>query len=232
MTANDVLTLLESNADPRGQEHWNRRYANSPLRCLGIGLTRLRKLAKDIGRDHALAGELWTSDVYEARVMALLVDDPRRITREQAERQVDQLAGGLLAHVFSSCDAALAKVTFAGELAEAWTRSDDPVRKRCGYGLVYELSKSRGKGAPVDDDYARWLARIDAEWRKVDVDTVLAMGGALLGVGKRSGALNAEALRLARAIGPIDWDPTGACEPFEVVKHLDNDRLRAKLGLA
>jgi hypothetical protein len=38
-------------------------------------------------------------------------------------------------------------------------------------------------------------------------------------------------VRLAREISPIDWDPTGACEPFDVVKHLDNDRLRAKLGL-
>jgi hypothetical protein len=47
----------------------------------------------------------------------------------------------------------------------------------------------------------------------------------------RSARLNVEALAVARAIGPIDWDTTGNCEPFDAVKHLDNDRLRKKLGI-
>lgn len=77
-----------------------------------MGLTRLRKYAKSIGRDAKLARELWKSNVYEAKVVSLLVDDPKRMTIEQAETQVEQLQGGYLVHVYSSCDAVLAKTPF------------------------------------------------------------------------------------------------------------------------
>jgi len=231
MTADEVHAWLDENADARGIAHWAKRYPDNPLRSVGIGLTRLRKFGKLIGRDHELSQALWNSPIYEARVVALLIDEPKRITREQAERQVEQLQGGLLAHVFSSCDAQLARVPFVQELSEDWMVSDDPVRRRCGFGLLYEQSKSKKKSAPDEDWFSGWIAHIDAERESTDIGTLMAMGGALLGVGKRSVRLNIEALAVARAIGPIDWDPTGKCDPFDVVKHLDSDYLRKKLGL-
>lgn len=231
MTPDQVHALLAEHRDERGVRHWQARFPDSPLQAHGIGLTRLRKLAKGIGRDHALSAQLWTSPVYEARVIALLIDEPKRITREQAERQVEELQGGQLAHVFSSCDASLARVPFVVELAEDWMRSDDPVRQRCGYGLLYELSKSKKRSAPDEDWFSAWIAHIDAQRGGAGVDELMAMASALMGVGKRTARLHGEALRVARAIGPIDWDETGSCEPFDVVKHLDNDRLRSRLGL-
>ena len=230
MTADEIIALIQEQSDPRGIAHWEKRYPHSALRSFGVGLTRLRKLARQVGRDHELAAQLWRSDVYEARVMGLLIDDPRKITRRQAEEQVEQLGDGQLAHVFSSCDASLAKAPFAQELAADWLQSEDPVRRCCGYGLIYELSKSKKKSAPSDEDFEGWLARIDATRGEAGVDELLAMGTALMGVGKRSARLWPESVRLAREISPIDWDPTGACEPFDVVKHLDNDRLKAKFG--
>jgi 3-methyladenine DNA glycosylase AlkD len=231
MTVDEVIALIEQRSDPRGIAHWETRYPDSALRSFGVGLTKLRKLAKEVGRDHGLALQLWQSDVYEARVVGLLIDEPDRITRAQAEAQVEQLGEGQLAHVFSSCDASLARVSFVKELADDWLKSEDPVRRSCGYGLIYEMSKSKKKGAPSDEDFESWLAHIDATWGDAGVDELMAMGTALMGVGKRSARLWPKALRLARKISPIDWDPTGACEPFDVVKHLDNDRLKAKLGL-
>ncbi len=231
MTSDAVLALIESHRDERGIQHWNQRHADSPMRSVGVGLTKLRKLAKQVGRDHELAAELWQSDLYEARVMALLIDDPKKISREQAERQVEELEGGQLAHVFSSCDASLAKVRYVRELADDWMGSDDAMRQRCGYGLLYEMSKSKKKSAPDDDYFSAWIAHIDARRGAADADLLMAMAGALMGVGKRNARLHGEALALARAIGPIDWDPTGKCDPFDVVKHLDNERLRTKLGV-
>lgn len=231
MTPAQVHDLLAQHRDERGVQHHRRRHSDSSLECLGIGLTVLRKLGKQIGRDAALAASLWQSPVYEARVVSLLIDDPKAITRAQAERQVEQVRDGQLMHVFSSCDAALAKVPFARQLAEDWMQHADTVRQQCGYGLLYELSKTKGRSAPDDDWFSRWVQHMDEQRHGADVDVLLAMAGALLGVGKRSPRLNAEALAVARAIGPVDWDRTGDCEPFDVVKHLDNPRLRAVLGL-
>lgn len=231
MNAQEVLARLDALADGRGQAHAERILAGSGLRVLGVGLTALRKLGKELGRDHELAAALWRLPVYEARVLALIVEDPKRLSRAQAEAQVEQVGVGQLAHVFASCDAALAKTPFARELADEWTLSPDPLRRACGWGLVYELSKDRTKKAPEDAIFETWTGRIDRDRHDATPGLRLAMATALMGIGKRNARLNALALAVARAMGPVDWDPTGACEPFDAVKHLDNDRLRAVLGL-
>jgi hypothetical protein len=231
MTVQDVLALIEPHRDERGIAHWQRRFPDSAMRSLGVGLTVLRGLAKQIGRDHELAQRLWAEDLYEARVIALLIDDPSRITRAQAEAQVEQLAGGQLAYVFSSCDASLAKVPFVRALADDWMVSADPVRQGCGYGLLYEMSKEKGKKAQDEAYFVRCIDQVERSHTTATVGVRLAMASALMGVGKRSASLNRRALEVARALGPVDWDPTGACEPFDAVKHLDSERLRAKLGI-
>ena len=150
MTPADVLALVEAEADPRAKANFERLYPDSPSRSVGVALTKLRKLAKKVGRDRALAAELWASDVYELRMLGLMIDDPKAITEAQAEAQVEQLDGGQLGHVFASCDATLAKAPIAVGLAARWTVADDPVRRRCGHTLVYELAKSTKKSAPDD----------------------------------------------------------------------------------
>lgn len=231
MTESDVLALLEPLGSQRARDNWRALYPDSPLTSVGVGLTQLRKVAKKVGRDAELAAKLWASDVYELRMIGLMIDDPKTITVQQAERQVEQLEGGQFAHVFASCDATLAKSGVAVELAEAWTVHDDAIRRQCGYTLVYELSKSKKKSAPDDAWFAHHIARIDETWSAEDTDGRMAMATALMGMGKRSAALWPEALRVARDIGPIDFDPTGKCDPMDVSKHIDNERVRSKLGV-
>ena len=232
MTVSEVLALLDAERDERGMKHWDRLGAGTAgMRSFGIGLTRLRKLAKRIGCDRELAQALWSTDVYDARVIALLIDDPAQITREQAEWQVEHLAGGMLAHVFASCDATLARTSFVVELVEQWVRSDDPVRRACGYGLLYEVSKRAGKKAPSEAFFLAHVARI-ADTIDGDSENVrLSMATALMGIGKRTASLNAAALKVARDVGPIAFSSvSGQCEPFDVAKHLVTERLKAKLS--
>ena len=233
MNVSEVIELLEANQNERGIQKWNEIYPDpESLKSFGIGLTALRKLAKKIGRDHDLARELWKSNIYDVKIMALLIDEPKKITREQAEIQVEQLHGGYLAHVFSSCDAALAKTDFTVELAADWVHSDSTIRKSCGYGLVYELSKSKKKSAPDDAFFMQLIDHIRENFHQEHISVQGSMGGALMGMGKRSAALNAYALELARELGPIHFETTGDyCEPLNVVKHLTSDYIKEKFGL-
>jgi 3-methyladenine DNA glycosylase AlkD len=233
MTVSEVLALLEAERDERGMSNWEKLgQGTGGMRSYGIGLTRLRKLAKRIGRSRELADALWKTDVYEARVIALLVDDPARITREQAEKQVEELAGGMLAYVFASCDATLAKTSFVVELADQWVRSDDPVRRECGYGLLYEASKFSGRKAPSEKFFLAHVERIANTIGTEPEKVRLSMGAALMGIGKRSAVLNEAALKIARNVGPIEFtSASGECEPFDVVKHLTTDRLKQKFGV-
>jgi len=69
MNKSQVLALLKANQNERGMAHWKTRGIKaSKLKSFGIGLTQSRKLAKQIGRNHELALQLWNSDVYDAKV--------------------------------------------------------------------------------------------------------------------------------------------------------------------
>lgn len=230
MTPSQVLGLLKENQNQTNIEKWDQRYpGKDKLKSFGIGLTVLRKLAKQVGRNRELALKLWESNIYDVKIIALLIDDPKQITREQVEVQVEQLNQGHLAHVFSSCDASLAKTSFVVELAIDWINSKDRMRKSCGYGLLYEISKSKKKSAPNDDFFLERINEIDKSFHSEHLLVKGAMGGALMGMGKRNKVLNAAALKVAREIGPIPVESNGkACEPFNVVKHLTSDYLKKK----
>ena len=229
----EALKLLKDNTNERGVAHWKKRgVKGSKLKSFGIGLTQLRKIAKQIGRDHKLALQLFATNIYDAKVVGLLIDDPKQVTRAQAEEQVEKLQGGYLSHVFASCDATLAKTPFAFDLACDWMESEDPVRRKCAYSLIYELSKKNPKG--MDDEFLLVLIdRIKHEIKDEDMWVRESMNTALMGIGKRNKKLNKAALRAAKAIGPVDIDygDDNSCEPLDVVKHLTSDYLKKKLKI-
>lgn len=233
MNYTDVIALLEKNKSSLGIEKWNKKKPRiGRLKSFGIGLTKLRKLAKQVGKDHGLALQLWKSEYYDVKIIALLIDDPKQITRAQVELQIEGLDQGHLVHVFSSCGAPLAKTSFVVEIAYDWVHSKDTIRRCCGYGLLYEISKSKKKNAPNDTFFLERIEYISKQFDKENRQVRGAMGGALLGIGKRNVKLNAAALKLAKAIGPIQvGSDDSTCEPFNVVKHLTSDYIKKKLGV-
>lgn len=229
MTKSEVLALLKDNRNARGETHWKKSGPEN-LKSFGIGLTQLRKLAKKIGKNHALAMRLWNSDVYDAKVIGALIDEPAKMTREQAEAQVEDVEFSMLSHVYCSCDAALAKTAFARELAVEWMGSRDHVRRRCGYLLLCELAKNQKNPELTDAFFSRYLDRIKRSIKKEENLVRDAMNTSMLGIGKRSAALNKKAIATAKAIGPVDVDyGDNSCKPMDVLQHLTSDYIRKKL---
>ena len=233
MTKSEVLALLKANRNGRGLKNWQKLGADTGgLKSFGIGLTQLRKLAKQVGRDHKLALQLWKTDNHDAKIIGLLIDEPKKLTREQIEEQVEEVDAGMLSHVFSSCDATLPKASFAFDLAKGWIKSKDEVRRRCGYGLIYELSKDQRHKALTEEFFLDLIQWINDEIETEESWVKLSMGGALMGIGKRTKKLNQAAIKVAKRIGPIDYDAGDtSCEPLDVLKHLTSDYLKKKLKL-
>jgi 3-methyladenine DNA glycosylase AlkD len=233
MTKTEVLDLLKANRDARGEANWKELGDRAGgLTSFGIGLTRLRAIATQVGRDHDLALTLWTERNHDAKVIGLLIDDPKQLTRDQLEKQVDGAGPGMLSHVLSSCDATLPKSPIAFEIAKAWMASNDPVRRGCGYGLVYELAKDQKDKRLTDEFFLGCVETIGKTIAKEENRVRVGMGGALMSIGKRNKKLNAAAIKVAKAIGPIHFsDGAKKCEPMNVLKHLTSDHLRNKLGI-
>ena len=225
----EVIALLKESQNERGIDNW-KKLGHKKIKSFGIGLTQLRKIGKKIGRDQGLARQLCASNIYYARVLGLLIDEPRKITRQQAEEQVEDLELGMLAHVFASCDATLAKAPFARELAVDWVESKDKMRRRCGYLLLYELSKNQRDKALDDDFFAGYIKRIQQTIHGEDNWVRDAMIASLLGIGKRNAKLNRVTLEAVKAMGAVqvDYGPDNRCEPIDLMKHLTSDYLKKK----
>ena len=78
------------------------RFGIVARQAYGVTMAQLLGLKKRIGKDHALALELWESGWYEARLLAALVGEPERLTRRQMNawaarlRELGRLRHGLL----------------------------------------------------------------------------------------------------------------------------------------
>lgn len=78
--ADEVVASLERLGNKRTREEMATRYGIVTPRAFGVPMAGMQKVAKGLGTDHALAGALWDTGSYEARIVAALIDDPALVT--------------------------------------------------------------------------------------------------------------------------------------------------------
>jgi 3-methyladenine DNA glycosylase AlkD len=179
------------------------RYGISTAGTLGVPIPVLRRLAKEAGRDHALAGELWKSGIHEARILATLVDDPKLVTA----RQMDAWARDL--DSWDVCDQACQNLfrhtTMAFAKAAQWARAQPEFVRRAGFSLMAGLA-ANPKNA-TDEEFIAFLPQI-AEAAGDDRNMVKkAVNWALRGIGKRNRRLHKLAIAAGVEIARQDSRP-------------------------
>ena len=96
MKASEVIKrikLLESPENLGGMA----RYGINVTNAYGVSVYTLRDIAKEIGRDHELALELWASGIHEARLLACLIDRADMVTEEQMKAGSETSTHGISA---------------------------------------------------------------------------------------------------------------------------------------
>ena len=81
----EAMRWLEQHATKKTRDGMA-RFGIPSTNALGVTVGDMRKYAKTIGKDHALAERLWKTGVYEGRFMAAFVDDPAAVTPAQMEK--------------------------------------------------------------------------------------------------------------------------------------------------
>jgi len=197
--ADRILADLQRLADPRNVAGMA-RFAITGRHLLGISSAQLRLIAKQSGRDHALAEALWASGIFEARILAALVGEPAKVTRRQATAWAKDFecwadCDGLCIHLFR-------KTPFAHELADAWSRRREELVKRAGFTLMATLAVH--DKAADNEVFRHYLARVMSESTDERHNVKKGVNWALRQIGKRNPVLNREAIRLATRIGRQD----------------------------
>ncbi|MBI4219878.1 MAG: DNA alkylation repair protein [Chloroflexi bacterium] len=175
------------------------RFGINAEKALGISLYDLRKLAREIGKDHALAQQLWDSGIHEARTMASYVDDPARVTEPQMERWVRDLDSWDLCDQVSGL---FAQTPFAEKKIFAWAKRDEEFVKRAAFALIAERAWHDKRAA--DAEFEPYLALIKEAATDERNFVRKAVNWALRNIGKRNLKSNRRAVSVAREIGRID----------------------------
>jgi 3-methyladenine DNA glycosylase AlkD len=224
MTKKDILNYLEENKNERGIQHW-RKEGVSGMSSVGIGVTLLKSFAKKVGKNNKLALELWNEPIFESKILATLVDDPKIITREQINKQVKDLNFWMLSHAY--CNYLLPKYPGIQKLAEDWINCNNDLERRCGFLLYYQIAKSN-KNLP-DEYFFPLIERIEKELQLEENFVKDVMNNALWGIGMRSKILNDRCIKAANKIGKVKVNyGHNSCEAINVTIHLTSERTQKK----
>jgi len=194
-----IVARLRSLAQP-GSLEGMARFGIPTEHALGIPIPVLRRLAKEIGKDHTLAGELWATGIHEGRILATLVDDPENVTDRQMEAWARDFASWDLCD--QCCSNLFDRTPHAYRKVQEWTRREEEFVKRAGFVLMATLSVHDKKAD--DEAFRKFFPIIKRESDDDRIYVKKAVNWALRQIGKRNLALNKDAIRVAEEIRSID----------------------------
>jgi 3-methyladenine DNA glycosylase AlkD len=195
----DVVATLERRGSKSNRDGMA-RYGIVAAHVLGVSVGTLRAYAKTLGRNHQLALDLWTTGIYDARMLAAFVDDPARVTVSQMNawcRDFDNW--GICDTV---CFALFDRSPLAWTRLAPWSRAKGEFQKRAAFALLASLALHDRKSD--DGTFEAELPRIRAaagDGRNFVKKGVL---WALRGIGTRNPSLHRQALALAHELAASD----------------------------
>jgi 3-methyladenine DNA glycosylase AlkD len=190
-----VLRELRELADPKVRAKMAYFGVQAP-KAYGISAPVLHGLARQIGKNHPLAQELWSTGVHEARILATLIGESEKVTAAEMDRWVRDFDSWDV--VDAACCYLYARARPAWNIAAPWSRRREEFVKRASFSLVAYLSY-KDKTAP-DARFVRFLRVIEREAHDERNFVKKAVNWALRNIGKRNVRLNRKAIRAAERI--------------------------------
>ncbi len=199
MQLDKVLAKLKSLSNPKNVEGMA-RFGINPDKTFGIQIRILRKMAKEIGKDHLLALELWDSGYHEARILASMVDDYKQVNEAQMEKWVAEFDS------WDVCDQCIMNlfedIDLAWDKAVEWSAKDEEFVKRAGFVVMARLAVSDKRAE--DEKFNKFFPIIKQEAHNERNFVKKAINWALRQIGKRNINLNKRAIRVGEEIEKQD----------------------------
>ena len=223
LTLSDILERLNTQRDPAAVAGMA-RYGIVGQEVFGVKVPVLRAWAREAGRDHELAQQLWAYPSRETRVLATIIDHWRWVDEAQMESWAadfdswevcDQACGNLFAHT-----------PFAYAKAMEWSARPEAFVKRAGFVLMADLAHRDQKTS--DEALAAFFPVIEREADDGRNFVKKAVNWALRDIGKRNRALNAQAVAVAERLITCPA-PAARWNGRDALRELTSDKVRARL---
>jgi len=219
----DVLDKLQSKAQPEQLEGMA-KYGISVEGRLCVSVPDMRKLAKEIGRDHKLALDLWKTGIAEARILAAMVGDPDKLTEEQMEDWVKGI------NSWDVCDQVCMNLFDKNQLAWKkivdWSQREEEFVKRTAFSLIACLAWHDKKSS--DEKFIELIPLIIRGATDERNYVKKAVNWALRNIGKRNIKLNEAAINTAREIRRLD-SKAARWVASDAIRELESESIQKRL---
>ncbi|MEB2527275.1 DNA alkylation repair protein [Kocuria rosea] len=196
-TVDDVLAELAALEDPRVRAV-NERHGDDH----GLNLTKLRAVAKRLGKQQDLARQLWGTEDTAARLLALLICRPKAFERDELDAMVREtrtpkVHDWLVNYVVK-------QNPHVEELWTAWLADPDPVVASAGWALTADRVVKKPEGL----DLAGLLDVIEAQMGDAPDRLQWAMNTCLAQIGIEHAEHRARALEIGERLEVLKDYPT------------------------
>jgi 3-methyladenine DNA glycosylase AlkD len=223
-TVEAVLARLKARARP-DQLAGMARFGLTGDNRLGVTVPDMRKIARETGKDHALALALWQTKIPEAMMVASMVDQPELVTDAQMEAWVQDF------NAWDVCDQVcmnlFEKTPLASQKIHEWSLRPEEFVKRAAYALIAGLAW-RDKQAP-DEAFIALLTVIKAGATDRRNYVKKAVSWALRNIGKRNANLHAFAIATAQELRQLDAQPAKWIAA-DTIRDLNSAATRSRVG--
>ncbi len=193
MTLKETLKELEALGDAKVRAH-NAKWGVGEKQY-SAKLGDIRKIAAKIKSDDALAAALWETGNFDARMLAVLLLSPKKLTRAQLDRLVREADSGQLADWLTAY--IVKKHADKESLRQDWMKDAHPWAARAGWALTSErIGKS-----PDGLDIPALLGRIESEMGTAPAPVQWTMNFCLAGIGIHFPKLRKRAIAISEKLG-------------------------------
>jgi len=220
---NEVMEKLKAKARP-DQLEGMARYGITVEKRLGVAVPEMRKIAKEIGKDHQLAMKLWKTGIPDAMMIASMVDIPEEVTDEQMGEWVKDF------NSWDVCDQVcmnlFEKTPLAWKKARDWSIREEEFVKRAAFSLIACLAWHNKEAQ--DETFINLIPVIKKETTDERNFVKKAVNWALRNIGKRNPALNKIALKAAKEIKNMD-SKSAKWIASDAIRDLTSDTTKKRL---
>ena len=200
MIYREIIKKLKSSANPKNVAGMARFDIRPKTTVLGVPIPVVRKIAKEAGRSHILAQQLWRSGIHEAKILASMVEESGKVSGAQ----MDKWTAGF--DSWDICDQVCLNLFFDHPLTfkkcAVWSGKKSEFVRRAGFALM-AAAAFKNKQAK-DSDFIKFFPLIKKYATDERHYARKAVNWALRQIGKRNKALNKEAIALARETAKIN----------------------------
>ncbi|MCB9853400.1 MAG: DNA alkylation repair protein [Phycisphaerales bacterium] len=208
MTAKEILKQLKSLGDDARRKHNTK--AGAGANQFGVKMGDIRAIAKKLKTNHALALELWKTENIEARMVAVLVMNPKELSADEIDAMVRSLTFAYVADWLMSY--VIKTHPDKETLREKWMADDDKWAARAGWALTAGRVAKNAKGL----DLKALLDRIEVDMASAPPEVQWTMNACLAEIGINHAKHRKRALAIGESLGIYRDYPVskGCTSPF------------------